>query len=626
MTKQREKLYILFGISILLTAFSLLTGTTLGILLFAIYLAATHTPLPKNLRHNLTTQLLAGLFVVAGFIQSGTVLMFLAHMKTSFLILSLTALVGSLGLAVYAREKTKGSFTLQKPSQIDLLILVMPMIICAFVWSRTILPTKDDSISIIQSVSFGMDDSTHSSIFGDLLRSNGNLFASSEQKDTMALKWHAGYPMGWHVTTATFASSIAPTRDLPMITNLTLYYWAKVASLFVALLCISALFVSLLSKSKEALHHRATTLAVLSLLYIGVLIVLPLYHEGFFSFLPVIAATALFSSCLTARSAREPLPIFLLTLLTIVSAITWMITAPILTIAYLYAIYRETDRYTLQIIKRNLLPLLLMVGATAAQAFLYKSINADRSIESLAEAGGIMAPTHILLIILLVIYGYSYVRAGEQNIAKKLLPIVGASLLVLVCVLAVITIKSPTISYYYYKLQSVVVILLLCFALARVTDYMTTTRLLKSFESIIILLIVFGLTVPSIIGYEYARAALGRMHDYTISDQAAESLKNGALARPFSANNSRFIYYIEGNSPETILSSNLARSSYRSTSCDGSVFTGAYTQNYTRFVDSVRRCSSKTLPITIYSSTETYNKLRADLSNSQGIIIRKIDY
>lgn len=623
MFKQQTKLLTVFGTTILITLLSLITNTSILMLLLAIALAAIYTPLPARVRPILTAQLLVGVFAVAAFLQLGTITLFIAQAKTSFFMLSFIALMGAACIAAAALIRSGSSSRLSKPSKLDVLALSVPLVICGFVWARTIIPPKNDTVSIIQSVSFGMDDSTHSSIFGDLLRSQGNLFASARLKDTMALKWHAGYPMGWHVTSATAVSSLGNTQDLPMLTNLSLYYWAKVASLFIALLSISLLFILLLD-SKKIIFDKSITFSVTGMLYIGLMVVLPLYYEGFFSFMPIITTASLFAVLLTARLPREPLPIVALVSLVVVSAISWMITAPILILAYMYTLYRDNRSFNLTLLRAHTLPLAIMVFAMGAQVMLYKIINDDRSIESLAEAGGIMAPSHILLVVLLALYSYYLLGKHKDEKAKRLLPIIGASLFALLGVLIVITVKSPTISYYYYKLQSIVIIILLCFVLAKAANFLAGTKHLRFLESVVLLAIVLGLTVPGIVGYDYTRSALGRMHNYVISDQAAQSLMEGPLARDYRANNPRYVYYIDGNSSETILSSNLARSSYQSTSCDGSIFTSAYTQNYTQLVNSVRRCTNS-IPLTIYTSSNLYQKMRTDFNTNQNVTIRQLN-
>jgi len=459
--------------------------------------------------------------------------------------------------------------------KLDLLVLSPAIIISSLIWGRVILPSTYDSTSIVQSISFGVDNATHAMMYNDAIRSEGNPLIDKEGPK-LSLPQFSSYPRGWHIATAVVSSSVYNFKGQPVKTVLTSYFYVKLFTLFSLIVSLCAFMLTLCQKigarNKSLVEYVAFMTTAIG---ISVILFLPIYIEGFFSFLPVLSYLLLFSTFIIDDSKQEEGSSDLfIGLFIIASAFTWMLTAPMLLISIVIKRYSEY-RLLRKIPATTWLTVLASLIACFIQAYIL--ISADKNvIQAIAAEGGLTYPTHMLLFVCLSVFTIFYIYEKKYRaLADSLMSIVLPVAFLLLALLAFITIKSQPISYYYFKLQfAVLTILLPIFCILLIKQLSSRFRL--NFSSQIIgmsfVITLLGLSIPSIVGYEYFSSTLNRILAVGLNAKDSSSVVDQSLNRNFNSDNSRIIYFYPQSAARTTLLSHIARLSYISSSCDQSIF------------------------------------------------------
>jgi hypothetical protein len=188
----------------------------------------------------------------------------------------------------------------------------------------------------------------------------------------------------------------------------------------------------------------------------------------------------------------------------------------------------------------------------------------------------------------------------------------------LLAILCYLSLKSQPITYYYFKFQTVILILLLPFLLLFISKLIFESRkqtFMNQLVSLLVLAAVVGLSIPSIVGYDLFNMVINRTAEGNpyISDRDAEMLISESLDSSFSANNPRIFYFYPEQLDRTILASNMARSSYASSTCDAELFRNLLLFDAADLGDAIKQCVSETPQVIIHTDEEGLPQLMQNL-------------
>lgn len=611
----------LVAIVLLSIGLTLLFSQSWPLFLAAFIISILALPLPKSIGSILTVRIFIILFALIALIQVTSIALWVLHLPASTFTYGTVALVIVLLCLLVRYKKTKVLFLKDtlRFSKIDILIVTPALLITSAFWVRVILPKNSDDIAIVQSITHGMDDATHLGIFGALLRTDGTLLTRPAEKSEMVNAGNASYPMGWHVSMSTLASSVYDFDNKPVSHQLIAYFYAKLFSLFSALLAFSIFLFVLYGLLKAHLNTIIEKLLFsIVALFIPFLLILPLYFEGFFSYLPVLVYLLIFTSLITDNTKKQATSTdIIMGLLAAASALTWVLTAPILIAAFVFKRYRDVK-------KIRHLPLSfyygLVIGLTAFLAQVRILLAANSNVAgTIVNEGGITNPNHLLLFVALISFAYLLTTKAHASIAKALGFVVIPGALLLLGVMAMVSLSSPVLTYYYYKLQVIILLLLLpiaCILLIQKVLETTRRQWQQQLSSLVTILLILGLSIPSIVGFEYVANINNRAINNILSDQDARFILSQSLNRPFDKSNTRIISFYPDQPPRTILNSQLARQSYPSERCDQTVFQDAYDQKPQKLASDIRACYKDDVKILINTNPAGATLLKKEFGTS----------
>ncbi len=585
------------------------------LLLFSLVLVFTYIRLPKILHTIPTVRLLASIFVLLSLFQLESVLFWVFRIAVNPFVYNIVSLLLIILAASIQRRRgvTPNPISRIRFSRLDLLLILPALLLTGSLWARVILPKKDDNIAIVQSITYGMDDATHAGMFSGLLRNNVNLFAGQKTNSLLPTSVDTNYPMGWHVSMAVVTSSIFKTKDKTVMDFVRLYFYAKLFTFFALIVMVSIFCLSLYKRLdlniKSIIDYA---LFVISAAFISIILFLPLYLDGFFSFLPIISYLLLLVSIFisTARDEKSSSDV-IFCLLAVASALTWILTAPILIIAAI-----ATKIHSSGSIKK--IPRTFYIYTTAATlAFIFEVyilLSANKNIISnIAALGGIQNPTHILLLITLSVFIYFYMTSKKYvALARELSLFIIPTALLLLAVLLYISLKSQVITYYYFKFQVVLLAILLplaCVLLTKKILERSSNNIFDKVTAIALVIIVFGLSIPSVIGYEYFSTTIHKTRYYDLQDADATRITQ-SLERPFTKDNPRlFIFYPDR---QILMTAGLSvnRLPYPESSCDDNIIGAIYQDQLTLLGKYLITCSQDLPHITINTDSQGYAQLK----------------
>lgn len=617
----KKDIKIIASIAALSVGSALIFNQAWPLFLAALVIGVITFPLPKPFSSILTARIFIVLLTLITFIQVTSIVLWILHVHASTFVYGIATLAAVLFALLVQYKKTKSLLSSSKLqfSKVDILIITPALLLTSAFWIRVVLPKNSDDVAIVQSVTHGMDDATHLGIFGALLRTDGTLLTRPVEKTEMVNAGNASYPMGWHVTMATLASSVYSFDDKPVSHQMIAYFYAKLFSLFSVVFALSVFLFVLYGILKAHLHTIVEKLLFITIaLFIPFILVLPLYFEGFFSYLPVLVYLLLFASLITNDTKKHAMSTdIIMGLLAAASALTWVLTAPILLAAF--ALKRRHDVKKIRNLPLSFYyGLAIGTGALLAQVRILLAANSN-VVGTIVNEGGIANPNHLLLFVALITFVYLLVAKGYSSIAKTLSFVVIPAALLLLGVMAMVSLNSPVLTYYYYKLQVVLLLLLLPVVYILLTQkILETTRQQwrRQLSSLATILFILGLSIPSIVGYEYVANINNRAINNILSDQDARLILSQSLNRPFDKDNTRVISFYPNQPPRTILNSQLARQSYPSEKCDQTVFQDAYDQKAQKLAQDIRTCYKDNVKILVNTNPAGASLIKKELGVS----------
>lgn len=614
---QKKDVRILIVITIVAIAMYTLLGASWPLLLASLVIALLAFQLPQVLNKVVSVRVFSTLIFLLITLQLESVLFWALKLNINpdtYAIVTLLIVLAGVGVQ-YWKSKTIFAGHSFKLTRNDLIIALPAIIITAVFWVRTIAPSNSTEVAVVKSLTYGMDDASHMGIMGDLLRSNGNLLSRPEYTAIMTNPNHASYPLGWHVSMAVTAAGVTDYQNKPVIDQAWTYFFAKLFTLFGSVFALTVLAYTAARRIKFDLKPLVNQFAFLfGSLFVSVILLLPLYFEGFFSFLPILTFLLLFACVISSDTKRkETLNDTTMGLLIAASALSWVLTAPMLMLAM--ATKRLHDRGSIKKMPVSFyISLLIGFGAFLAQAYIMLRANSNVA-QNITSPGGITNPEHLLLFISLAVFVYAYLKEKNDSFIKNLSFVVAPFALALAGLLFVLALKSPEITYYYFKIQVALLVLiaplaLLYFAKVILKDGLSIS---ERIVSVGIFVAALGLSVPTIIGYEYTHNIFNRAQGSVLTNGDSERIISQSLDRTYSSENQRILFLYPGQNARTILSTSMARKSYVSQKCDQILFQDIYENNIVKFSDSVEKCDSSLPPITVFTNPQGALELEKNL-------------
>jgi len=621
----KKNIIIMILVSLATIALSYLTDTSFPILIGAVVITMLFVQLPQRIHSILYVRFSVAVLVACSLFQIESMAFWLLNVHIAPLTYLVTTFIIMLGFAILRLAKgmdMKHQLVSLKPTKNDLIILVPAIAIAGLMLTRAILPQEDNMASIVKSVTYATDDAIHVSILGDLLRSDSNLTADREGEYSTSISANGSYPVGWHLFVSIVASSLVDTENLKTGDVLLIYFVAKVLSLFAAVASLMFFLLVLAERMKQKTGSFIQACVYIALgLGVSSLFILPVYFDGFFSFFPIIIYTMTFAAIFVqpVQKRLNPTVEIILHLLAIASALTWVLTAPILLLSLALRYYQHFKM--LRKIPVKYYALLAASGVILSLQVYSLLLDTQIKVSSLATPGGIMSPAPLLLTILLVIYAVFYIRergVESSDLRNRLTALVIPALLCLAAILLFVTLKSAAITYYYYKMQVVIFVLIApiaCVYIAKVLN--DNLKTLKEYSTgILVVLTICILSIPSVIGFEYVAHIAKRVQHTIISNEVSAKIVDTTLDETFSENNTRYYYLYPAAPAQTIIASNVARINYPTSNCGFRMYAAAYAGDIESIGKIAIECSPSTPTITIYTDPSTYEKLKNVIPSS----------
>lgn len=614
---KKKELKIVIGALLVTIGLCFIFRETWPLLLLSFGFAFFTIPLPKNLQNITSIRLLIILFVLFAFIQLESILFWGLHLQASPLLYSSLALFVTLAIMA-VRYKTGKPIIELSPlrfNKYDVLIILPALLVTGALYTRVILPKNDDTVAMMQSITHGMDDVTHMGIFGALLRTDGTLLTRQPEQSQMVSNTNSSYPMGWHITTSLVAASVYDFDSKPVVYQLKAYFYAKLFTLFTTVLALTVFLYTLYDRISAKLKTVGDyTLFTLAALFVTYVILLPLYFEGFFSFLPILSYLLIFTTLLLSDTHKKPLVTdIVLGLLVMATALTWALSAPVLIIAMISK--RIKDAGSLRKLPWSFyLGLGIGIAGSLVQAKILLSANANVA-QNIVNPGGITNPTDWLVLLCFGVFVAAWLKgkrtaaASMSNLATVVIPAV----LFLSGLLFVISLSSNELSYYYYKFQTVLLVLLLPVTILLIIELLPTgKRWMDTISRTALLLCILGISIPSVIGFGYIANINDRLQNNNLSDQDVSRAITQSLDRRFSNANERFVSLYAESAPRTILLTHLARQAYPNDKCDQILFQNVYNQNVEKIAEGLKNCK-RPVNLTINTNRDGATRMKQTL-------------
>jgi len=598
------------------------TGAAWGLLLLSIIAAAHVLPAREGILGASVSRFFMSTLMILSLYQIEAVIAFMCHVHAypQVYVVLVAVAVG----AAWVVARRSGSTARLTFSRRDVVLLLPGVLVAGFYVARVILPSEDNNSSMMRATSVALDDTSHMAMLNALVRNDVNLLADrAEANNLMAIPGHSSYPMGWHVANAVVVASINPSAKYASLDDfIAIYFIVKVGSLFLAVLALTILTFQIASAFGFSIGRFWPIFGLYTgIAYTTMLVILPQFQEGFFSFLAVLIYTPAFVTLMvdgwrTGGHQRLQLGDIALLLCVTGSALSWILTAPALLVAFVIAKWHHA-----QMFRRISWTTWIGVGA-AGLVILFPAwviVHASGLIVSvLAAGGGITAPEPVLLFVLVMAFVF---LMREKRLSALAAPVVVASLPLFLSasvILGYIGLHSTTLTYYFFKFEFAIFVVLLPLAIVALIDALASTvgelsPLLRSGAQYGMLATVLILAVPSVVGYGYVQNIAARTVGYTLTREDAKVLE-GTLNVPFVSTNERVFFYIPESVPRNIMASHVARTMYPNTACDSDMFTAAYSDDVTMMNATLLKCIGEFKSVIIYTDQQGLSKLEATLS------------
>lgn len=618
---------LLFFASLLAILIFVITGTSWGFVLISVITLASLLPSKSRVLGSATVRIAAALLSLMTFYQLISVSAWLMRVHVTVPLYALLGYLISVGFFMYAVRKQK-SLSGFRISKVDLWVLLPAIMITGFYTARVILPAEDDTVSIIRSIGFGMDDASHMGMFGALLRNDANLLINQKVADEkMAIPSQHTYPMGWHVANVVMSASVIPHATEMRVTNVVAtYFISKVLSLFGTILGITVLvleIVQTLAFGKKKFWHRI--LVVFSIMFSAVIVVLPQFFDGFYSFLGVLIYTLAFTTAIVALNNPKTTPTEArfydsIAILAIVgSAFCWVLTAPALMVTYsIVKLQTATKRQ----LRKSVVGLLLALTAFIFQVWVITRAQSS-SLDALAATGGITSPDFMLFTILngaLILFAFATkppIASQFRTLTLTLAPLYAT----LAAIFLYISLSSSSLTYYFYKFLLIILVVLFPAVLSTAAVYclekapLVSRKFDLSFKSLAFMALVVVL-IPGVIGFNYFSTIVHRSLHYGLTHGDGVVI-NKELNQPYGSTDNWSYILVDANKSRAVIGSNIIRAYHSNRSvCAINLYEDIYRYNIPGLSSQMNDCAGSVKTITLYGDAAALQQVKDRLSES----------
>jgi len=598
------------------------TGAAWGLLLLSIIAAAHLLPARDGILGVTVSRFFMSAVMILSLYQIEAVIAFVCHVHAypQLYVVLVAVAVG----AAWVVARRRGSTARLSFGRQDVVLLLPGVLMAGFYVARVVLPSEADGRSMIRATSMALDDTSHMGMLNALVRNDANLLVDqAEANDLMAISGHSSYPMGWHLSNAVVVASIDPSaKDAPLDDFIVIYFIVKMASLLLAVLALTIFTFQVASSFGISIGKVWPIVGLYTgIAFTAVLVILPQFLEGFFSFAAVFIYTLAFVSLLvdgwrTADHQKLQLGDVVLLLCVTGSALSWLLTAPALLIAFLIAKFHQAQT-------PHRISWITWIGVGIAGLMIafqaWDIVHAAGLIVwALAAPGGITSPDLVLLFALMIAFVFLMRKKRFSALASPVTVAVLPLLLSASVILGYISLHSSTLSYYFFKFEFAILIVLLPLAVVGLMEALQATvgdlsPLLRSGVQYGVFAAVLVLAIPSLIGYGYVQNIASTSLSYTLTRGDAKVLE-GVTNVPFTSTNERVFFYFPENGSRTIMVSHVARMIYPNTPCDSSMFGAEYSVDAEAMNSALVKCIGEFTRVIIYTDKAGRSKLEAVLS------------
>ncbi|MEI7488655.1 MAG: hypothetical protein WCJ72_14845, partial [Chryseobacterium sp.] len=384
-----------------------------------VFILSVLLPLPASL-NILSLRLLLGGCIFITYTQFLSVILWLLKYNASFTIYPLLFFALTFITFVVSQKKPIQSFRVLKPKNTDFIIVAAALIVPVFI----LIGAARHGLNSQTSISFitsGMDDISHLSMVADEYRNNANLIIGPNNINLLTHAGFVAYPKGAHVSTAIIWLSVDKIRNispdsLTVQQLINRYVITKFILLFMATLSIALClyFSAVFLNTKEKVYKNnfnLYTAVIFGNVVVCYFFILPIFMQGFFSFLPIAIITPLvFMLTIYAVKPKSIGSDYLwlyIGLLTGSTALCWVLITPFLILGSLLALYINKENASLKKKLKSSGFVLCITGLIVASfAVLFQAIIIKKyspgGLNTLTEKGGIL-PVNTTITLLMVL-------------------------------------------------------------------------------------------------------------------------------------------------------------------------------------------------------------------------------
>jgi hypothetical protein len=507
-----------------------------------------------------------------------------------------------------------------KPQTKDYYSLLAASIMLMILVGGTLAKGGLNSNSAIRLVTGGLDDLSHLSMTSDEYRHSANFLVGGPGSG-VSISADSSYPKGWHVVTALGWLSFdgldgKSPATATVMSEVNMYVITKVIYFFIVILALSTViiwFITDLLSNSLSKHPQLNTVGLLAqpVIYLTALVlVIPIFKEGFFSFYPVIFYTSvalLAGYYLYNKDNSRLSTACLLSILMLCAAaisLSWLLLGPafFLFIVLLLTSYRKFDLATLrQMLRptnRQFLIWFLVLGTvcattTLAGASLQAKYN-GHPLGIITTAGGIV-PIDLIFFITMLLGFIAFCCWLKRSAVQALIYFAFSFALETFLVWLYQLGKQQILSYYFYKLETpLILVLAIGASCAFVYMAIKTTDSLKPvtsynkfiFSLCLLLLVVFSILFISG-NYSYNLRFL--FGSRTFSKPTTAQLESRLDGQVFGDKSIR-TYYLTQDTNTNILGTAFLRLSHPISMCDQKLFDDGYVHDVIAFREDLKHC------------------------------------
>lgn len=383
------------------------------------------------------------------------------------------------------------------------------------------------STSIMSLITGNVDDTSHLSLLNDNLQFDRGVLSRS---DAAGQTRKGGfYPSGWHAVSAVFIKMFNPTIQTGSA-SLLAYGIQKLFWFFILLYLLARVSFTVYrflsgNKPKAPAYIWISTAAI----FLGYTFLLPIFKEGFYSFLPQLIATLLAIPVIIQLTKEKDKKDFyralpFLFIVGIGGCLSWFLPLPSFFLTVLFIVleisinknFKKTFNNILRILKENIIILAILASATLFQFYVMISIHDDSALTFLASilmGGGITTYDKIFYMFISVGFIASLLLAihkAKKNIHLSL-SLFAALILFCTYIFFVQIEHMGKNEYFYFKMLDILTLAAIPFCIAGfnlIFDKITIDR--KAILISITLTIITIATLVQLIGLDSSTLSFAR--------------------------------------------------------------------------------------------------------------------